>query len=69
MLYLQELSTAKAENSILKAKVRRVDDENVQKGRQIEKLRVEIKALQKVLIYSFQIKLLFYTIFFQTLYQ
>ncbi|XP_035230120.1 autophagy-related protein 23-like, partial [Stegodyphus dumicola] len=43
----KELATMKAENSILKAKVRRVDDENVQKTKQIEKLRVELKALQK----------------------
>ncbi|CAL1278766.1 unnamed protein product, partial [Larinioides sclopetarius] len=44
----KELTTLKTENSILKVKVRRVDDENVQKSRQIEKLKVELKAAQKV---------------------
>ncbi|GFU05831.1 uncharacterized protein NPIL_120042 [Nephila pilipes] len=44
----KELTTIKTENSILKVKVRRVDDENLQKSRQIEKLRVELKAAQKV---------------------
>ncbi|GFY45859.1 uncharacterized protein TNIN_364102 [Trichonephila inaurata madagascariensis] len=44
----KELATIKTENSILKVKVRRVDDENLQKSRQIEKLRVELKAAQKV---------------------
>ncbi|GIY03653.1 hypothetical protein CDAR_526671 [Caerostris darwini] len=44
----KELTTMKTENSILKVKVRRVDDENVQKSRQIEKLKVELKAAQKV---------------------
>ncbi|XP_015906585.1 IQ domain-containing protein E isoform X2 [Parasteatoda tepidariorum] len=43
----KELATIKTENSILKVKVRRVDDENIQKSKQIEKLRVELKAAQK----------------------
>ncbi|GFU45144.1 uncharacterized protein TNCV_4235901 [Trichonephila clavipes] len=46
----KELATIKTENSILKVKVRRVDDENLQKSRQIEKLRVELKAAQKELL-------------------
>ncbi|XP_054713751.1 leucine zipper protein 1-like [Uloborus diversus] len=44
----KELTTIKAENLILKAKVRRVDDESDFKSRQIEKLRAELKSLQKV---------------------
>ncbi|GBM45151.1 hypothetical protein AVEN_241435-2 [Araneus ventricosus] len=46
--FKKELTTLKTENSILKVKVRRVDDENMQKSRQIEKLKVELKAAQKV---------------------
>ncbi|KAG8189273.1 hypothetical protein JTE90_019033 [Oedothorax gibbosus] len=44
----KELATVKTENSILKVKVRRVDDENIQKSRQIDKLRIELKSAQKV---------------------